>query len=88
LSARRWKHGQDPAQHTIRDMLAEALRQLDAGELHADHAILAFSVEDGRGCRTGWLQAGTLSPLGQLGLLTRISQEMVVSDKQDPHHAD
>ena len=78
LAARRWKTDQQTESFTPRDALVEALRQLDAGEIKADHILICHAWKEARGESVGWFQSGDLTPLGQLGLLTRVSHVMTM----------
>ena len=74
LSAVRWKKDENPNSYTPRDVLAEALRQIDAGEMLADHVIIfhAFpSKDDPTRFTVGYWQGGSFSVLQTMGMVAR-----------------
>lgn len=72
LNARRWVKDDNPKAHTPADALREALRQLESGELEADHVIVVYGYhnKDEQGV-VGYLQGGSLPELAQCGMLAR-----------------
>lgn len=73
FAARKWASNTDPNAYSPRDMLVEALRQVDAGDLDAHHMVLVVAHKDEAsptGQTTGYMQAGSYAPLAALGLLT------------------
>lgn len=72
LAKRRWEKSDGrPGSHSVREMLEAAIARLDAGEIEPQHAILVYCKEaDGVG-DDGYMQAGTFSPYGQIGLMHR-----------------
>lgn len=76
LSRARWRRaGGDPAKHTARDALVEALRRLDEGELPMEHVIICVAQPDENGMAApAFLQGGPLSVYAQVGLLRLVEQ--------------
>lgn len=72
LSARRWAKDSDPNKFTPREVIVEALRQLDAGEVEAEHVIVVHGWYDPAGVsNTGYFQGGEFRHLEGIGLLHR-----------------
>lgn len=72
LAARRWAKDTDPKRHDPATALLEALRQLEAGEIHADHIVVVHGHHDEDGVsHVGYLQAGKFSELEQCGMMSR-----------------
>lgn len=72
LAARKWGRDTNPANHQPQVALHEALRQLEAGEIEADHVMVIHGYHDDAGkSQVGYLQAGKFSELEQCGLLAR-----------------
>lgn len=69
LAQRRWESKRDPAAHSPRDMLVEAIRQIDEGEIDAEHMILCYGSENEDEASYGWLQAGPFRTLAMVGLV-------------------
>ncbi len=76
LSARRWEVANGPDAHKPVDALREAIRQIEAGEMKADHVIICFGGETDTHVITDWLQAGTFNSHAQSGLLERVKLGM------------
>ncbi len=84
LSERRaqlqWEtEGNTPDAHTPELMLEAALARLRSGDLKADHIILCHGTlsDDGHTADFNYMQAGTLNPYGQIGLLAMITKLML-----------
>jgi hypothetical protein len=67
----RWKKGNSPNDHRVRDMLVAAIAQLDSGEIEADHAVLIWGQSKDNQGDDGYMQAGSLEAFGQIGLVYR-----------------
>lgn len=77
IATKRWEKETCPNRTSIRDMLVVALERLDAGELLADHMIIAFghTTDDGR-FGTGYFNAGSFNDFAQIGLLEHAKKAM------------
>lgn len=73
INARRWANGPNRNDaYKPADALREALRQVEAGEVPADHVIICMGASvDGSNVST-WLQAGRFDTFQQYGLMDRI----------------
>ena len=72
LSARRWAANGDPEAQSPLTALAEARRQLEAGEIEAEHVIIIYGhIDESGASQTGYFQAGTFNEFGQVGLVQR-----------------
>lgn len=72
LQARRWESEGDPNSHVPASALRECLRQIEAGELIAEHLIIFFGHIDEEGqSQTGYFQAGKFCEFAQSGLAAR-----------------
>lgn len=74
LSRARWRKADgDPAKHTPRDALVEALRRVDTGELPVEHVIVCIAQPDADGAAVpAFLQGGPYSVYAQVGLLRMV----------------
>lgn len=80
LSERRWQKAAAPDELKPVDALRQAIREIEAGTIDADHLLICIGAVDGEGgVSTDWLQAGPLNLYGQLGLLERVKGLIVES---------
>jgi hypothetical protein len=78
LSARRWQNVSDPEAHKPIDALRETIRQIEAGEVEADHVVICLGATKDGAAVTDWLQAGTFDVYGQRGLLDTVRMFMLL----------
>lgn len=77
LSARRWNTATEPHQIKPADALRQVARQIEAGEVEADHVIICVGTERDNAVQAQWFQAGSFALYAQLGLLERIKAAMI-----------
>lgn len=75
LASKRWARGdRRPEAHSPRDVLVEALRQIDAGEFNPAHVIVCIATDhdDEFDSGTRYFQGGSFPYHGQVGLLSAV----------------
>ena len=74
LARHRWDNGDGkPGSHSVRECLEVMLAKLNAGEIEADHVVIAHGrIREDGAVNDGYMQAGKLDPYGQIGLLYRV----------------
>ena len=76
LSARRWVMNPAVDAHSPVAALKEAIRQIEAGEMLADHVIIAVGSMSEDAAVTDWLQAGSFNVFAQRGLMAGVQMAM------------
>lgn len=77
LNARRWATADRTAAFKPVEALREAIRQIEAGEVPADHVVVCFGGSDDCTNSSAWVQAGTFDTFQQYGLLERVKMGMM-----------
>jgi hypothetical protein len=81
--ARRWEKDTDPKSHPPVTALREALRQLEAGEIEAEHIMVVHAHHDSDGVsHVGFLQAGKFCELAQVGMMQRAARLIAQFDNE------
>lgn len=84
LTARKWQRDTNPKSHAPETALREALRQLEAGEIQADHIMVIHAHHTELGVsHVGYLQAGKFSELEQCGMMLRAGRLATAFDNEE-----